>query len=117
MPVDVCILRQTDLGDCTNGGVSAPTSGNKYLTLIGENDPMPENPRFPVVRVHKRWVGSPNEYICAKDAPRKGVLGPMAGGNFVWSRGDEYMRIVGHCYPISLHDRFETQEDYDALTR
>lgn len=118
MSVDVIILRPNDIGDCTNGGVSAPTSGNKYLTLIGEHDPIPTNPRFPVIRVNKRWVGSPNEYICAQDVVRpKDVLGPMAGGNFVWQRGDEYKRIVGHEYPISLHDRFETQADYDALSR
>lgn len=41
----------------------------------------------------------------------KGVLGPMAGGNLAYS-SDSRCKHVYH-----IHDRFETQEQYDALSR
>jgi hypothetical protein len=45
------------------------------------------------------------------DAP-KDKLGPMAGGCFIYTCDS---RMPGKA-PIALHDRYETQEEYDFLS-
>ena len=40
-------------------------------------------------------------------------VGPMFGGNFVYTSDSRFPSD----YPIPIHDRFETQEQYDQLSR
>ena len=51
----------------------------------------------------------------------KGKVGPMFGGNFVYtSNGNgEFPRMEGinRNVPLRVHDRYETPEEYEALTR
>lgn len=45
-------------------------------------------------------------------------VGPMFGGNFVYTSDSRLYRFGGKYHlPIPVHDRFETQEEYDALSR
>lgn len=51
-------------------------------------------------------------YWCVKQVNQpKGMLGPMAGGNLAYS-SDSRCKHVYH-----VHDRFETQQQYNALSR
>lgn len=52
------------------------------------------------------------EYWCLKPVNRpNGMLGPMAGGNIAYSSDSRCKRIY------HIHDRFESQEQYDSLSR
>lgn len=39
-----------------------------------------------------------------------------AGGNYICSSDASFIDMVGHSYPISVHDRFETWPEYNALS-
>lgn len=41
----------------------------------------------------------------------------MAGGNYIHSSNASFIDMVGHNYPISVHDRFETWDVYEVLSR
>lgn len=107
MPVNVNVFRWA-LGDCTNGGV---TSRQDSFTLLGEREPVPAK-GGPFLRVVKRNIGG--VYVHAEPVEQPtGMAGPMAGGAFVHTSDARYSELVGHSYPISVHDRFETWRDYN----
>lgn len=52
------------------------------------------------------------DYWCLKPVNQpKGVVGPMSGGNKAYSSDSRCKRIY------HIHDRFETQAQYEALSR
>lgn len=101
----VHVLRPTT--DCTNGGI---TMKHDTFVLVGEGIPeifaaCPDTPALMLVR---------NQFGCHArpvDAPTGDkVIGPMFGGCFVTS-SDSRMPAE----TIRVHDRFETQAQYDAF--
>lgn len=75
------------------------------------------NGRTEVIRdeAHFRSViGTAGGYVKAVAVKHpKGQLGPMAGGNYAAdSNGMSPLK-----FPVPIHDRFETVEQYDALSR
>lgn len=40
----------------------------------------------------------------------------MASGNFICSSNASFINMIGHSYPISVHDRFESWAGYEALS-
>jgi hypothetical protein len=108
MALSVHVLRSDY--DCTNGGVTARENS---FTLLGENEPVPAG-RGPFLRVVKRTFGR-EVYVHAEPVEaRHGMIGPMSGGNFVHTSDSRYRDLVGHDYPISVHDRFDTVADYNS---
>lgn len=111
--LSVDILRPADGSDCTNGGVSSRATS---AILVGEGVPEIFSPRpgVPVLRLVIRWRGTPNEYMHAEpvEAPA-GKVGPMFGGNFIKTSDSRFPSR----YPIPIHDRYDTAEDYDYLSR
>lgn len=100
------------IGDSTNGGA---TSKFTSFVLCGEGIPevFEASPRYPALALVRRWVGTPQEYAHAEPVDRPtGMVGPMMGGNFVHTSDSRLRRIFP--YPIPVHDRFETQAQYDA---
>jgi hypothetical protein len=116
MGLRVYVLRSA-IGDCTNGGVS---SGVEALTLVNVEGPFKPNDDAPAAMLDSHIDGClrivPDRY------PRNRV-GPMAGGHFAHScdsRFSEACRaLLGRRFygAVAIHDRFETQSDYDALSR
>ena len=71
-----------------------------------------------VCRLNKRMLwGEPHYYIepVVRD---KGKIGPMFGGNYACTSDATWADMLGHStgYPVPIHDRFETQEQYDLLS-
>lgn len=93
--------------DCTNGGISS-----KYKSLllvcdegnieIDENN-LPEN----LVKIIVGYKGA----IYIEPVARPSGVGWMAGGNIAYSCDSRFRRLSP--YPLSIHDRQETQEDYN----
>ena len=107
--LSVSVYRWT-LGDCTAGGISS-----KYDSLILEGVPRcpfkgtEEN----TVRLVKRNLFG-GEYIHAEPIKQpEGMAGPMFGGNFIYTSDSRFPSK----YPIPVHDRFETWEAYEHLSR
>lgn len=94
--------------DCTNGGISS-----KYKDLllvcdegnieIDENN-LPQN----LVKIVVGYKGLLHIEPLAKPTG----IGWMAGGNIAYTFDSRFRRLSP--YPLSIHDRQETQEDYNA---
>lgn len=123
--LSVNILR-SDLGDCSNRGATSPVRSKDKIVVVFDEaidrgnyklEDCKDDDRFICLKVVRRWVGTPNEYLHVEpmfDRP-EGVAGPMMGGNYI-TTSDSRFRDVAR-YPLPVHDRFETWEQYDALTR
>lgn len=102
------ILESKEIGNCSAGGLS---SRCKSVTIIGEgiDEIFEATADSPAVKIVKR-----GDYIHAEpvNKPINGNIGWMAGGTFIYSCDS---RFPAH-YPIPLHDRQETQANYDILS-
>ena len=105
---------KSNLGDCSNGGIS---SRFKEILLIcdeghieiDENNP-PEN----LCKLVERNLGFTVYKHIEPVAKAKGV-GWMAGGTLVYTCDSRFRRMSE--YPLVLHDRTESQKEYDALSK
>ena len=97
-------------GDCSNGGI---TSRYTRLLLVcdegfvdvDENDP-PEN----LVKIVTRHLFG-REYKHIEPVAQCKQLGWMAGGCIGYTCDSRFSRLSE--YPLSIHDRQETQAEYD----
>ena len=120
----VGIYQSKDIGNCSNNGIS---SRCKSVTLVGGGSPQIFEPceDRPAVIIVNRKIGS-RDYLTAYPAIKNpetgcweiapvpaGSVGWMAGGTFIYG-SDSRFRFD---YPVPLHDRSETQEEYDLLSR
>ncbi len=114
--VDVGFVRvnvfRSRLGDSSNGGLS---SRYDEMLLVAEGEQPPLGNTLPVLWVVRRWAGTANEYVHAEPEHRPGEkrVGWMAGGTHVYSSDSRYRQVTGVSYPIQLHDRSETQQQYN----
>jgi hypothetical protein len=102
--------------DCTAGGI---TSKVDMIIIVGEGieGPFEVDPGEAFLELRKKNVGG-DEYLYAVPVDGRdtaGMVGPMFGGNFVYSSDSRFRRVCP--YPIPVHDRWETQELYDSLSR
>jgi hypothetical protein len=68
------------------------------------------------VRLVERWIGG-RAVVHAEPIERpEGMLGPMAGGTFIDTSDSRFSAAVGFYGAVSLHDRWESQAQYDALS-
>ena len=117
------ILVDKQIGNCSNGGLS---EGHDCVTIVDmgrDSEVFEVKPDRPAVKLVFRTIGSSRIVHAEPVEPVKpGHIGYMAGGSFITtsdSRLGEYLRSRGvDMYgAISLHDRQETQAEYDALSR
>lgn len=102
----------TDGDDCTNGGVSSRYNRLYLAVEDGWFDVPEDDPRLLVPITRHFGFG---DYIHAEPVIGRpdGCVGPMFGGNFVYTSDSRFPSP----YPIPVHDRFETWEEYDMLSR
>ena len=106
----VYVYRSGVLGDCTNGGISSCVDTLYLIVPDGFCDMPEEDPRVMEVKhIGDHAYVTPVHPSRAPDA----VLGPMAGGNFVYSADSRFPSE----YPLPIHDRWESPELYDLLSR
>lgn len=102
------------LGDCSLNGVSARHDCLKMIeesdvsTWKGETDDV-------VVKINRVLCGKPAPYLVPLDlyeANKKSSLPIMFGGNFGYTSDSRFGGT-----PIAIHDRCETWEMYEAMSR
>lgn len=107
------------LGDCTNGGVTAKENTFTVYTTDEEAD---KSPSKQVLVMRKGPLGSVNLAPPKSQWPANQV-GPMMGGNYAGgdSRFSEAVQELtgwkGFYGLVAVHDRFESQELNDILSR
>lgn len=100
LPVEVF---RSDLGDCTNGGIS---SQRRELYIVGcETSPFYPTDIRECVWVESREVMGETYKHARPLYHRKRWY--MAGGNFIYTSDSRYKELTGISYPVSIHDRYE----------
>ena len=109
-------------GDCTLGGVSSKTANMDRFILVDEKVGGPfnveENEVYLII-VRRNLFGRVYMHleprINDKDLKPKGTVGSMMGGNFAYTSDSRFREVSD--YPLPIHDRFESQELYEILSR
>lgn len=112
LPIEV--YRKVKPYDCSNGGISSRFDSLLLLNdegfiEIDENDP-PENL---VKLVERQLFGETYLHIEPVKGPDKNCAGWMYGGNIACCSDGRFPSR----YPLKIHDRQETWEQYDMLSR
>ena len=97
------VVFRSNLGDCTNGGISS-TRNTLYILSEIKGPSEPEDIRECVYIEWRNVCGE--EYIDCKPAycSRRWY---MAGGNFLYTSDSRFREVTESKYPISIHDRYE----------
>ena len=103
---------------CSNGGITERFDRlllvcEEGFVDVDESNP-PENL---VVLVDRDLFGEPSPYIRPYADPDPGNVGWMAGGSFASSSDSRFNRLFRFYGAVAVHDRQETQELYDLLSR
>lgn len=103
------------LGDCSNHGISS-----RYNEILLECPDGPieideSNPPENLCKVVVRNFGY-REYVHIEPVARPNGAGWMFGGTIVDTSDSRFNDITGIDYPVHLHDRQETWEQYDLLS-
>lgn len=102
--------------DCSNGGITERYDELLLVCYEGyieiDEDNLPEN----LVVFHERTLGGERCGYLEPYAPcPAGCVGWMFGGSYAASCDSGFSRMVGIYGAVAVHDRTETQEQYDAM--
>ena len=107
------IYENKSFGNCSNGGISSKVksvilTGKRIAQIFEPDDDKPE------VRLEHRLVcGRPYLTAYPVEPIKKGNIGYMCGGCFIYTSDGRFPAS----YPIPLHDRQETLEQNERLSR
>lgn len=99
-------------GDCSNGGISSRFNEILLICEDGFIKVDEENPPENLCKVVKRHLFG-RDYYHIEPVARPNGVGWMYGGCIVCT-SDSRFRFD---YPLKLHDRTESQEQYDRMSR
>lgn len=100
--------------DCTNGGAS---SKQDSFILVDQDINAPfevkEDDIYLIV-VRRNLSGRIYKHVEPRRNGEKigSGVGPMFGGNFIYTSDSRFPND----YPLPIHDRFETQAEYNAMS-
>ena len=122
MGLTISVYRDSKI-DCTNGGIS---SNHDRLTVINIDGPFKATKDSPAVLL-KQGAYESNAIlvpVLADDHEDERTIGEMFGGNYGATSDSRFNRAVElitgiPCWhgAVPIHDRYETPQDYAALTR
>lgn len=125
LPCDV----YTSGSDCTNGGASSRWK-DLYLCrdYVTEDDVIEYCEANKCMHEVERFVNTETRFLFGREYKNiklvfegrqkiRNLIGGMSGGNLLYSCDSRWEEITGCPYPLSIHDRYETQEQYDILSR
>lgn len=112
----ISVFKTNRFSDCTNGGI---TSRYDRLLLIceeGYEEVDETNPPENLVKIVTRFIcGREYKHIEPYASVESGNVGWMSGGNLAYSCDSRFSEMSD--YPLSVHDRQESQELSDMLSR
>lgn len=110
----VDIFKSQNLGDCSNDGISTFYDDILLLCDEGYIEVDLNNPPTNLCKVVERPFGTKAVEPYVK--PNEGWIGWMYGGTIVDSSDSRFNEMSGGV-PLHLHDRQETYETYEMLSR
>ena len=116
--IQINVYRSSRLGDCSNNGISSRYDSLWLIHPEGYKEIDESNPPENLVKlVEKRSYSRPGEvYRYLEPVAEPNGLGWMHGGNIGESSDSRFYDVSGG-YPLPIHDRCESQEMYDRLSR
>ena len=111
--LSVSIFEDKAIGNCSNHGISERYKDVLLLHDRGNIAVDLDNPPENLCRVVKRHLFG-KIYMHVEPVAAPVGVGYMAGGSLVYSCDSRFREISD--YPLSLHDRCESQELYDMLS-
>lgn len=120
--LNVTVFKPAGFPDCTANGLSSRVNGG-FLFYDCSNDEALEycknhdiDPAKQFIMVSRTLWGEDHSY--AEPLVKSNEKAQMFGGNFLYT-SDSRMYRTGNVYkvPVPIHDRFETWEDFDGLSR
>ena len=112
LPIEVY---RSNMGDCTNGGISSKYDRLLLVCDEGFITYDEENPPENLVRIVTRNLfGTEYKHIEPVKRTDAGNVGYMSGGNLAYTSDSRFRRMSD--YPLSIHDRQETQKQYDRFS-
>lgn len=106
----ISVYRTARLGDCTNGGITSRYDELLLLCEDGFVNVDMENPPENLVRLVVRHLfGREYKHLEPVASTDRGSVGWMYGGNIASTSDSRFPSD----YPLCVHDRQETQEQYD----
>lgn len=113
----IYVYRQADGSDCTNNGISSRYDRLLCVCNDGFIDVDESNPPENLVKVVRREIFGRVVYHL-EPVIRPTGAGWMAGGNYASTSDSRFSELVGGMYgAVSIHDRQETWEQYELLSR
>lgn len=113
----ISVYRSDFISDCSNGGI---TSRFKRLLVICQDgfiDVDENNPPENLCKVVRRHLFGRDVFHVEPVAAPKGA-GWMMGGNYAATSDSRFSALCGKQYgALAIHDRQETWEEYDILSR
>ena len=125
MKVSYAEILRPAFGDCTNNGISSKCDMMYVFdecTIMEALDYCEKKNIAPVeclIAEHEMFAGHENLYLVPLNKKRKGYIGPMNGGNYAYCRNEGFPRYADMpnvSVPLRIHDRYETQEEYDLYS-
>lgn len=122
--LSVSVYRDTSMADCTNFGVTSPEAADGKIFVIFDEalegyidmEKAKADPRYVILKVVRRNIGGEYLHVEPMFSRPEGMAGPMFGGNYVMTSDSRFRRAFGP-RPLPVHDRWETWEQNEALSR
>lgn len=108
--------------DCTNGGASANVRQITVINLGKDAEIFDATSDSPAFRLECHTPGC-LRLVPVGDPREKTSIGPMFGGNYAATSDSRFSeaceKLLGYRFygAVAIHDRFETQRQYDVLSR
>ena len=112
----VSICQPKDLGNCSNHGISERYDNILLICDDGPNEIDENNPPENLCKVVTRHIGY-KIYVHIEPVAKAKGAGWMYGGCVVDTSDGRFRNATGIDYPVHLHDRDETWEQYEMLSR
>lgn len=110
LPIDV--YKNNTYRGCSNGGITERYNRLLLICDDGFVDIDPENPPENLVKIVTRNLFG-NEHKHIEPYARPTGIGWMAGGALGYTSDSRF----GSVYPLNIHDRQETQQEYNMYSR
>ena len=112
--ISVGIFEDKSIGNCSNGGISSRFDNVLIEHPRGWIEVDTENPPENFCKIVTRHLWG-KDYMHIEPVAEPEHLGWMMGGCLCYSSDSRFHELTE--YALALHDRQETQEHYDRLSR
>lgn len=110
----VDVYRTPGLSDCTNGGISSKYDRLLLIGIEGPEEIDPDNLPENAVKIGGVYIAGEYHYhLRPVKEPDPDCAGWMCGGNIAYTSDSRFP----HDYPLRIHDRQESWEEYEHLSR